>query len=86
MALSSNLIDIRLRLWSLLWRVRPDSDLDRPKLTKVRLLIQTSSLISHSTAVPNTVAGKLINIVSAFSNIYLIIIYALSSAHEKFGV
>ena len=45
-----------------------------------------SNLISRSTAVPNTVAGKLINIVSGFENIYQIIINALSSAHEKFGV
>ena len=34
----------------------------------------------------NTVAGKLINVVSGFENIYQIINYALSSAHEKFGV
>ena len=40
------------------------SNLDRLKLTKVHLLIQTSNLISRSTAVPNTVTGKLINIVS----------------------
>ena len=55
--------------------------------TKVRLLIQTSNLISRSTVVPNTFAGKLINIVSgSVKNIYQIIMYALSSAHEKFGV
>ena len=43
-----------------------------------------SNLISLCTAVPNTVARKLINIVSGFKNIYQIIIYALCSAHEKF--
>ena len=41
------------------------------KLTKLRLLIQTSDLISRSTAVNNTVAWKLINIASGFQNIYL---------------
>ena len=46
----------------------------------------TSNLTSRSTAVPNTVPGKLMNIISGFQNIYIIIIYALSSAHEKFGV
>ena len=45
-----------------------------------------SNLISLSTAVPDTMAGKLINIVSGFKNIYQIIIYALCSAHEKFGM
>ena len=45
-----------------------------------------SNLISLCTAVPNTVAGKLINIVSGFKNIYQIIIYVLCSAHEKFGI
>ena len=48
--------------------------------------MQTSNLISRSTTVPNTVPGKLINIVSGFQNIYTITIYALRSAHEKFGV
>ena len=38
--------------------------------TKVRLLIQTSNLISRSTVVPNTFAGKLINIVSGSVKIY----------------
>ena len=45
-----------------------------------------AALISRSTAVPDTFAGKLINIVSGFENIYQIITYALSSAHEKFGI
>ena len=49
-------------------------------------MIQTSNLITRSTAVPNTFTGKLINIVSGFENIYQIIIYALSSEHEMFGV
>ena len=44
-----------------------------------------SNLISLSTAVPNKVARKLINIVSGFKNIYQIIIYAFCSAHVKFG-
>ena len=39
------------------------------QITKVRLLIQKSNLISRSTAVPNTVAGELVNIVSGFENI-----------------
>ena len=51
------------------------------------MLIQMSNLISnYSVAIPNTVPGKPINIVSGFQNIYIIIIYALSSAHEKFSV
>ena len=45
-----------------------------------------SNLISLATAVPNTVAGKLINVVSGFKNIYKIIIYVLCSADVKFGV
>ena len=45
-----------------------------------------SNLISLFTAALNTVAGKLINIVSGFKNIYQIITYALCSAHKKFGV
>ena len=34
---------------------RVNSNLNRPKLTRVRLLIQTSNLISRSSAVPSTV-------------------------------
>ena len=63
-----------------------NSNLDRPKLTKVRLLIQTSNLISRSKAIPNVVPGRLINSAGGFQNIYIILIYALSSAHEKLGV
>ena len=45
-----------------------------------------SNLKSLSTAVSNTVARKLINIVSGLKNIYQTISYALCSAHVKFGV
>ena len=43
-----------------------NSNLDRPSLTKVHLLIQTSNLISRSTAVLSTIPGQTIKIVSGF--------------------
>ena len=58
-----------------------NSNLDRPKLTKVRQLIETSNLISRSTAVPYTVRLLLAKYV-----IIIHVIYALGSAHGKFGV
>lgn len=68
-------------------RIAKHSDsVDSELLTKVRLSIQTSKLISPSKAVLNTVSGKIIQIISGFQNIYLTMIYALSSVHEKFDV